>query len=141
MAAQRVHHLVQTVLGHHARLDRLAAGRHLVQAADIHLAVIGQRQGARDRRRGHGEEMRRGLALGGQHHPLRHAEAVLFVHHHQREVAIGHGVLEDRMGADEDVDLPAASAINVASRALPLSRPVSTAISSGSPASVFRSVS
>ena len=47
----------------HPRLDRLAARRHLVEPADVHLAIMGQRQRARDRRRGHHQQMRRPLRL------------------------------------------------------------------------------
>src|SRR3954466_434920 len=39
-----------------------------------------------------------------QHQPLRHAEAVLLIHHGKAEVAERHALLEQRMGADDDVD-------------------------------------
>ena len=62
-------------------------GRHLVDPADVHLAIMGQRQRARDRRRGHRQQMRRALGLFRQQQPLRHAEAVLLVDHDQAEAA------------------------------------------------------
>ena len=42
------------VLPHDDRIDRLATGRKLVQFADVQLAILRQRQRARDRRGGHG---------------------------------------------------------------------------------------
>ena len=48
--------------------------------------------------------MRLDLALGGHQQPFGHTKAVLLVHHHQRQVAILHGGLEDGVGADRDVD-------------------------------------
>jgi hypothetical protein len=100
----------------HAGLDRLAAGRHLVQAADVHLAILGERQGARDRRRGHDQQVRRPLGLGGQHHALGDAEAMLLVDDGEAEPAILDSLLEDRMRADQMSIVPAASPIRVASR-------------------------
>ncbi len=48
--------------------------------------------------------MRRPLGLRGQQQPLRHAEAVLLVDHGEAEVLVGHLLLEDGVGADQDVD-------------------------------------
>ncbi len=35
-----------------------------------------------------------------------HAETVLLVHHREAQIAEGHGLLEQRVGADQDIDLP-----------------------------------
>ena len=67
--------------------------------------MAGQLERARNRRGGHHQQVRRHLCLGLEHQPLGHAEAMLLVHHHQPQVAIGHALLEDRMGADQQVDL------------------------------------
>ncbi len=104
MPAQPRDHLVHPLDRDHLGLDRLAAGRHLVEAADIHLAILSERQRTRDRRRGHDEHVRRVLALGRQHQPLGDAEAVLLVDHDKAELLVGHRLLEDRVGADQDVD-------------------------------------
>ena len=46
-----------------------------------------------------------GRALALQLHALMHAEAVLFVHHRKAQIAEGDVFGEQRMGADQDVDL------------------------------------
>ena len=43
-------------------------------------------------------------ALDDEQQPLRHAEAVLLVDHREAELLVGDLLLEDRVGADEDVD-------------------------------------
>ena len=103
MAGERVDDLVEAILGDDARLDRFAAGRHLVEAADVHLAVLRQRQRARDRRRGHREEVR-AAALFLEEHALGDAEAMLLVDDDEAEIAVADRFLEDGVGADQDVD-------------------------------------
>ena len=102
--AEAVDHLGQLLVADHARFDRRPARRHLVDPADVHLAILGQRQRARDRGRGHHQQMRRMLGLRRQQQPLRHAEAMLLVDHREPELLVGDLLLEDRVGADEDVD-------------------------------------
>ena len=104
MAAEPVDHLGQPLGADHPGLDRLAARRHLVEPADVHLAIMGERQRARDRRRGHHQQMRRPLGLLREHHPLRDAEAMLLVDHREAELLVGDRLLEDGVGADQDVD-------------------------------------
>ena len=87
-----------------ARVDRLAAGRLLAQFGDIHVAEIGQHQRARDRRRGQHQHVDR-LALARQREPLMHAEAMLLVDDGEREIAKRHLVLEQRVGADQQIDV------------------------------------
>ena len=106
MPAECIDDIGEAVLGNDARLDRLPARGHLVELADIHLAIIGERQRARDRRCGHRQQMRCGLGLGLEHHPLRDAEAMLLVDHDEPEILIGDRLLKDRVRADQDVDRP-----------------------------------
>ena len=97
--------VVQPVGAHHPRLHRLAARRPAGDARDIHVAIGGQRQGARNRRRRHHQHIARGLPLPCKLHALMHAEAVLLVHHRQAQIAEGDIFGEQRMGADQDIDL------------------------------------
>ncbi len=107
--AEPLHHLVQAFRGDGAGVDRLAARRLLAQLADIHVAEIGEHQRARDRRRRHHQHVDR-LALGGEREALVHAEAVLLVDDGEREIAEGDALLEQCMGADQQVDLAGARA-------------------------------
>ncbi len=100
---------VQHVRHRRQRVQRGADGlpprRLFGQAADIHLAPVGQQQGTGNRRRGHHQHIR-AFALGAQGQALIDAEAVLLVDHRQRQIVIGHRVLEQRMGAHHDRDRP-----------------------------------
>ena len=78
-------------------------GRLLAQGGDIHVAEIGEHQRARDRRRGHHQEID-GLALGGEREPLPDAEPMLLVDHRKPEIGERDALLEERVGADRDVD-------------------------------------
>ena len=86
-----------------AGVDRLAPGRLLAQRGDIHVAEIGQHQRARDRSRGHHQQVD-GRALGGEREPLADAEAMLLVDHRKPEIGERDALLDQRMGADGDVD-------------------------------------
>jgi hypothetical protein len=72
--------------------DGRAAGRHLVDDADVEVAVEGERERARDGRRGHGRGRRGSTTLpsaSGLLHQLEallHAEAVLLVDDDEAEV-------------------------------------------------------
>ena len=46
-----------------------------------------------------------GLALAGEREALVHAEAMLLVDDREREIAERHLVLEQRVGADQQIDL------------------------------------
>ena len=83
-----------------ARIDLLPAGGLFAQFRDIHVAEIGQHQGARDRRCREHEKIDR-FALARQSEPLMHAEAMLLVDDGQREIGKGHVVLKQRVGADD----------------------------------------
>ena len=107
--------------------DRLAAGRLLVEHRDVHVAEIGERQRARDRRRGHHQDVDR-LALGAERQALVDAEAVLLVDDREAEIAEGDALLEQRVGADRDVDRCRRRAPpGPPRRSAPRSRPVSSA--------------
>ncbi len=103
-ARHRLDHLGEPVERHGAGIDLLPAGRLLAQFRDIHVAEIGQHQRARDRRRGEHQKIDR-LALARQRQPLMHAEAMLLVDDGQGEIAERHLVLEQRMGADDEIDV------------------------------------
>ena len=91
---------------HGAGVDRLAPRRLLVEARDVHVAIGGQQQRARDRRRRHHQELgAASCAFGLQREALMHAEAMLLVDDRKREIAERDVVLEQRMRADDDVDL------------------------------------
>ena len=94
--------LVQAAGRHRAGGDRGAAGRLLVDARDVEVAVDGELQGARDRGGRHGDQVD-GLALGLQPLALGHAEPVLFVDDRQLQVLEADVVLEEGMGADRDL--------------------------------------
>ena len=102
--AQMADQFVQPVGTHHTRLHGFAARRTSRDARDIHVAIGGQRQGARDGRRGHHQHIGR-PALALQLHALMHAETVLFVHHGQTQILERHIFREQGVGADQDVDL------------------------------------
>ncbi len=87
-----------------AGVDRLAAGRLLAQFGDVHVAEISQHQRARDRRGGEHQHVDR-FALLRQRQPLVHAEAVLLVDDGEREIVKRHFFLEQRVGADQQIDV------------------------------------
>ena len=81
---------------------RLAPRRQLVEHGDVEVAVRGERERARDRRRGHHEEVRRALpvALVAQLRALRDAEAVLLVDDDEPEPREPDALGEQRVRAD-----------------------------------------
>ena len=95
---------------------------------NIHVAIGGQRQGAGDGRRRHHQHVGR-FALALQLHALMHAEAVLFVHHRQAQIAEGDIFGKQRMGADQDVDLARRQLRQASRRGARLSRARSGAAS------------
>ena len=103
LRSETIHQRADLVLPHHHGVDGLPARRQFVEFAHIELAILRQRQRARDRRGSHRQHMWGALALACQHKPLADPEAVLFVDHDHGEIAIGDLVLKDRMGADHDV--------------------------------------
>ena len=81
--------------------DAAPSGRLLAQLRDRHVAIERQHEGARDRGRGHHQEVR-ALALGGQAQALMDAEAVLLVDHRERQIGERHALLEQGVGPDHD---------------------------------------
>ena len=103
-AADRIDHVLEPAVRHGAGIDRLAAGRLLAQFGDVHVAEIGQHQRARDRRGAEHQHVD-GFALRGQRQPLAHAEAMLLVDDGERQRLEHDVVLDQRMGADQKIDL------------------------------------
>ncbi len=95
--------LLEPIARYEPRRDRLAAGRFLVEHGQVHVAEIGEREGARDRRRRHDQDVDR-LALGPEGQALVHAEAVLLVDDSEAEIAEGDVLLEQGVRADDDGD-------------------------------------
>ena len=82
-------------------------GGQLAQDGDVEVAVGGQRERARDRRRGHVQHVRRepGRRLAVQRAALVDAEAVLLVDHRDREAVELDRVLDQRVRADQQLQL------------------------------------
>ncbi len=103
-AADAIDHLAESAVRHRAGIDRLAAGRLFAQFRDIHVAEISQHQRARDRRRAQHQHID-GVAFCGQRQPFAHPETMLLVDHRQRQRFEDHIVLDQRMRADQKIDL------------------------------------
>ena len=107
------------------RADGCAAGWQLVEHGHVEIAVDGECERTRDRRRRHHEHVgqhvraavRRGLVL--ERDALRHAEAVLLVDHDDAERTEAHALLDERVRADDEVDL---AGCEVGEDAAPLGR-------------------
>ena len=87
------------------RFDRTASRGQFVDHRHVEVAVHGHGQRAGDRRGGHHEDVGRLFVLGPEPRALLHAEAVLFVDDDESQVGEPHAVLDQRMGADQDVHL------------------------------------
>ena len=109
-APDRGHHLVEAIERDGAGVDRQPPGRLLLELGDVHVAEGGQHQRARDRRRGHHQHVDR-RTLAGERQALVDAEAVLLVDDGERKIAKIHLVLEQRMGADQEIDLARGEAV------------------------------
>ena len=103
-ALDRVDHFGEPLERQRAGVDLLPAGGLFAQFGNVHVAEIGQHQRARDRRRGEHQKIDR-LAFARQREPLMHAEAVLLVDNGEREIVKRHVVLEQRVGADDQIDI------------------------------------
>ena len=99
---EAIDHIVHFFRRDQARIDRFAAGRLFIELADLHIAIGGEGERAWDGCRGHHEDVR-ARALGLELEPLVHAEAVLFVDHGHAQISKRDTLLEDRMGADDDL--------------------------------------
>ena len=90
--------------------DRLAAGGQLAQRGRVEVAVGGQRERARDRRRGHVEDVRRHplrLPCASSARALLDPEAMLLVDHAEAEPGELDRRLDQRVGADDQAQLAA----------------------------------
>ena len=97
---------VATPVGDQLGGDRLAAGRQLVDHRDIEVGIESHRQGSRYRRRAHHQLMRQQpVAALAQGEALGHAETVLLVDDRQRHPVEHHRLLDQRVRADQQVDL------------------------------------
>ena len=107
VAAQPGDDIGQFLVADDQRFDRGPSRRHLVDPADIHLAIDRQRQRPRDRGRGHHEQVRRALpvTLVAKPRALRDAEPVLLVDHDEPERSEPDTLGEQRVRPDQDVDL------------------------------------
>src|SRR5450759_3038271 len=83
--------------------DGLAPGRHLVDHANVEIAVHRQSERARDRRGGHHQDVRR-HALLHQAEALQDAEAMLLVDDGKAQILELDVLLDPRVRADGDVD-------------------------------------
>ena len=86
--------------------DRGPPGGSSRSSGLVEVAVEQHRRGAGNRRRGHDEHVGV-VALAAQHVALLDAEAVLLVDDHDPEGGELDALLEERVGADHDVDLAA----------------------------------
>ena len=84
-----------------------------MQGGGVEVAVGGERERARDRRRGHVQDVRRHTfdALGVERLALLDPEAVLLVDHAEAEAGELHGRLDQRVGADDQAELAAGEAL------------------------------
>ncbi len=104
LAHEVVAHLALTFV-HETRDDRLATRRRPGDGGHVEVAVHGERQGARDRRSRHVQDVRRGAAALGAPHEgvaLLHAEAVLLVDDQQRQAGELDVLLQQRVRADHE---------------------------------------
>jgi hypothetical protein len=100
--ADGLDHRAELAEGERPRPDRLSPGRLFPKLGERDVAIAGEHHGPWDRGRGHQQHV--GIdALGAELHPLIHAEAVLFVDHHQAEIGKANLRLKQGVGADHDL--------------------------------------
>ena len=88
------------------RRHRLAPRRQFVDHRDVEVGIERHRQRARDRRRAHHQLVRQQpVGTLAQREPLGDAEAVLLVDDGKRHPLEDDRLLDQRMGADQEVDL------------------------------------
>ena len=97
--------LLDLLLRHVFGDDRLAARRQFIDDADVQVAVDGQRQRARNGRRGHDQHVRV-RAFFHQRLALLHAEAVLLIDDRQTQLLEFDIGFEQRVRADHDLGQP-----------------------------------
>ena len=85
------------------RFNGFAAGRQFVDHGTIQIPVSAHGQGARNGGGGHHQHVRRDGALFPQCSALGHAKPVLFVHNRQSQLGKGHAVLQQGVGAHDEI--------------------------------------
>ena len=104
MARNAVNQFSKPVLRHDACFNRRTTAWKLIKDRTVHFTISREREAARNRRCRHDQQMRNAPALARQHEPLGDAETMLLVDNGNGERLVGHGLLENRMRANEDVD-------------------------------------
>ena len=89
----------------HKGPDRLSSRRQLADQGNLQIAIYRQGQRPRNRRSRHHQHIRHQPALLFQHCPLIDAEAVLLISHHQPQIGKGNILLNEGMGADDNIYL------------------------------------
>ena len=102
---QMLNNLANPASRNHHRVDRLATGWLFIQNRDIHIAILRQRQRARDRGRRHNQNIGH-LTFRAQFHALRYAKPMLFVDDRKAQVVKDHITLKHRMGAQKNMNAP-----------------------------------
>ncbi len=106
LLAHELPNLFSALLAHAARHNGRAARRQLINHAHFQVAIDGERERAWDGRRRHHQHVR--IAAAGllhQREALPYAEAVLLIHDDQAEVGKVDFVLDQRLGADDELGL------------------------------------
>ena len=91
--------------------DGGATGGHLVDGGDVQVAVEGEGEGAGNGGGGHDEHVGGGLALAAEGGALHDAEAVLLVDDGEGQVGDLHGLLDEGVGAYDDVEVAVGGAL------------------------------
>ena len=85
--------------------DGGAAGGHFVDGGDVEVTVEGEGEGAGNGSGGHDEDVGGCLSLAAEGGALHDAETVLLVDDGEGEFRDVHGVLNEGVGADNDVEV------------------------------------
>src|SRR6266545_3511068 len=88
----------------HLGPHRPEPGRHLVQHRDVEVAIHSLRQRLRDRGGGRQQQVRV-YPLLAERRALPNAEAMLLVDDREPEPLEGHGLLDESVRANDDVEL------------------------------------
>src|SRR2546430_1299708 len=104
----------EMLLGGHARGDGRAPGRKLIENGNVEVAIESERESARDGRGSEHQDVR-SVAVGGgfvhQALALEDAEAVLLVNGDKSEAGEGDVVLDERVGANDELRFARTDAI------------------------------
>ena len=84
--------------------DRFTSWWQLIDHTHVEITIERHGEGARNRGGSHHQYMGRVLALTPEFGALGYSETVLFINHHHAESGKLHCILDDSMGAYEDVD-------------------------------------